>query len=606
MYMTMVPNKHILFFLILLFCSSLAMADESGQEQDDQPAHGIAYQTVISGEMDNGIRQTLTQISDTISLEERPPMTMAQLHRRARADVQEFSRAFRSFGYYSSEITYSIDKTSTPVLIEFKVDPGPPYLIREVNIINICPDMTPLPDLPSPEQLELEPGTRIRSAKVLDARQIIVRHLRDRGYPFPIVEIDQVIINHHERAADISYNIDPGPAAVFGRTRISGLSRVDDEYILHRLPWEEGDTFRSSLMDSFRRQLTAGGLFTIVEVTHDRELEDDARLPIQVTVTERRPRTFRAGLSYQSDIGPELRLGWVHRNFKGKGEVLEFDLVASDVLYSLEGGYTLPAWLRPDQKLIFKSGLVQENTDAYDSKSLFTTAMVERMFTDRLSVGIGLGYRATRIEQFDETEDLGLFFIPTDLTWDGRDDILDPGTGMRVNLKMIPFFDTLDPDNRFVKTYASVNTYLELLSDKRIVLANRVAVGAINAESKSKVPPDERYFAGGGGSVRGYSYQSAGQLEDGKPVGGLSLAEINSEIRFRATRRSGLVAFFDGGRAFDSSYPDFDERLFWGWGVGYRFYTDFGPIRADIAFPLSRRKGVDDRFQLYISLGQAF
>lgn len=604
--MKMVQIKYLLFTLLIIFCNAFALAGEIPMEKEEQPAQGIIYQTLISGEMEARISQTLTQISDTISLEDRPPMTMAQLHRRAQADIREFTRAFRSFGYYASEISYTIDQESTPVIIEFKVDPGPPYLIREVKITNVCPEMTPLPDLPSLEQLDLEPGSRIGSAKALDARQIIARHIRDRGFPFPLVEIDQVIINHQERSADIFYNIDPGPMAEFGRIQISGLSRVKDEYIFQRLPWQEGDSFKASLIDSFRRQLTAGGLFTIVEVTHDQDLEDDQKLPIQVTVTERKPRTVRAGLSYQSDTGPEFRLGWVHRNLKGQGETLEFDLVASDVLNSLEGGYTIPAWLRTDQKLVFRSGAVHENLDAYNSKSIYVTAMLDRTITERLSAGVGLGYRATRVEQFGATEDLGLFFIPNDLTWDGRDDVLDPGTGMRVNLKVIPFFDTLNPDNRFIKSYASVNTYLELLSDRRIVLANRTAVGAINAESKSKVPPDERYYAGGGGSIRGYSYQSAGQLENDKPVGGLSLFEINNELRFKVSRRSGLVAFFDGGRAFDSSYPDFDERLFWGWGLGYRFYTDFGPIRADIAFPLSRRKGVDDRFQIYIGLGQAF
>jgi translocation and assembly module TamA len=604
--MKMVPIKYLLFTLLILFCNAVTAAGEVPVDNQEQPPQGIVYQTLISGEMETRISQTLTQISDTISLEDRPPMTMAQLHRRALADIQEFTRAFRSFGFYASEINYTIDKEGTPVIIEFNVDPGPPYLIREVTINNICPEMTPLPDLPALEQLDLVPGSRIGSARVLDARQIMARHLRDRGFPFPLVEIDQVIINHQERSAEIFYNIDPGPLAEFGRIQISGLSRVNDEYIFQRLPWEEGDTFKASLMDSFRRQLAAGGLFTIIEVTHGQDLEHDQKLPIQVIVTERKPRTVRAGLSYQSDTGPEFRLGWVHRNLKGQGETLEFDLVASDVLNSLEGGYTIPAWLRLDQKLVFRSGAVHENTDAYDSKSVFVTAILDRTITDRLSAGIGLGYRLTRIKQFGETNELGLFFIPTDLTWDGRDDVLDPGTGMRVNLKLIPFFDTLDPDNIFIKSYASVNTYLELLADKRIVLANRVAVGAINAESKSKVPPDERYYAGGGGSIRGYSYQSAGQLENEKPVGGLSLFEINNELRFKVSRRSGLVAFFDGGRAFDSSYPDFDERLFWGWGLGYRFYTDFGPIRADIAFPLSRRKGVDDRFQIYISLGQAF
>jgi translocation and assembly module TamA len=600
-------TKQLLFFLLIILWSGFAPAQDIPEGSEEQPARGIVYTTVISGEMESRIRQSLYHISDTKSLEDRPPMTVNQLHRRARADVREFTDAFRSFGFYSPEIEYTLDEKSTPVMVEFQIDPGPAYLIREVSIINICPEMTPLPDLPGPEELNLEPGSRILSQKVLDARQVIAKHVRDRGYPFPFVSIEEVIIDHREHSASIDLGLDPGPAAEFGQTSVSGLDRVRDKYIFDRLPWEKGDPFKASLMDAFRRQLTAGGLFTIVEVTHPGELEDDdTQLPVNVRVLERKPRTVRAGLSYLSDIGPELKVGWVHRNLRGMGEVLEFDLVASEVLTSIKGGYTMPGWLRTDQNLSFRSGMVLENTDAYDSESLYARTSLERMLTSKLTAGVGAGYRIARVKQFGETDDLMLAFFPTSLTFDGRDDILDPGTGIRVNLQVTPFFDTLNPENRFIKTYSSVNTYLELMSEKRIVLANRVVVGTINAEKRSNVPPDERYYAGGGGSIRGFSYQKAGELEDDKPVGGLSLAEINSEIRLKMTRRSGLVAFLDGGRAFKSWYPDFDEEIFWGWGFGYRFYSDFGPIRADVAFPVNRRKGVDDSFQVYISLGQSF
>jgi len=600
------PTKILLFFLMtILVCTPCAFAGEVPENPEEEPFRGIRYETVITGEMETRIRQSLNHISDTISLEDRPPMTITQLHRRAWADVREFTEAFRSFGFYSPEIEYTIDEKSTPVMVEFQIDPGPAYLIREVSIVNICPEMTPLPELPSPEELNLEPGSRIHSERVQDALQLIARHVRNKGFPFPLVGIEKVIINHQDHSAYIEYGLDPGPEAIFGRTGVSGLNRVREEYIFERLTWEKGDPFRASLMDDLRRQLIAGGLFTIVEVTHAQELEDDAHLPIKINVTERSPRTARAGLAYQTDIGPELRLGWVHRNLRGKGQQLEFDLNYSDIMQSIEAGYTIPGWRRPDQNLIFRSGFVREDTDAFDSDSLFATAMLERMLTDNLSAAAGVGYRASRIKRLGQTDEQGLFFIPTDLTWDGRDDVLNPGTGMRLNLKVTPFFDTFDPENRFVKTYASASTYLELMSEKRIVLANRIAVGSINAESRSKLPPDELFYAGGGGSIRGYSFQTAGQLENSTPVGGLSLAEINNEIRFKVTERSGLVLFLDGGRAFNSWYPDFDEDLFWAWGLGYRFFTDFGPIRADIAFPIDRRD-VDDRFQVYISLGQAF
>ncbi|RQD66714.1 MAG: outer membrane protein assembly factor [Desulfonatronovibrio sp. MSAO_Bac4] len=598
-------NK-IFLALLLILTPTLTMAQEIIPIDQEPPPGAIRYEVTLSGEVESQILQSLTYISDTISLKNRPPMTMAQLKRRIREDISEFTKALRSFGYYASEVGYTIDTETEPVKIDFQIKPGPPYLITQVTITSICPDMDPDTPMPSPQTLGLEKGQRIRSSKVMDAMDIIIRDFRSKGYPFPIVEISEVIIDHREHSASIHYTLDPGPWAMLGEVSTEGLDRVKPQYIHERIPWETGDEFKTSKINQFRRQLTVGGLFSMVEINHPDELEDDNTLPVRVKVTERKPRTVRAGIGFETDIGPELRLGWTHRNLKGMGETLEFDLRLSDPLKHVEGRYTIPSFLRRDQKLTLKTGVTQEKQDAFDSESVYVSSMLERSLSDRLSVGAGVGYRIGRVKQFGESKDLGLVYFPTDLTWDGRDDILNPGTGISFNLKVIPFFDTLDSKSKFVKTYSSLNTYLELLSEKRIVLANRTALGTINAQSKSHVPPDERFYAGGGGSVRGYSYQTAGELEDGKPVGGLSLAEINNELRFRVSKHSGFVLFLDGGRAFDSSYPDFDQKLYWGWGLGYRFFTDFGPIRADIAFPVNPRDEHDSSFQVYISIGQAF
>ena len=106
--------------------------------------------------------------------------------------------------------------------------------------------------------------------------------------------------------------------------------------------------------------------------------------------------------------------------------------------------------------------------------------------------------------------------------------------------------------------------------------------------------------------MRGYAYQSIGPLKQGIPTGGRSLAGISTELRTRITDSMGLAIFLDGGSVFDKSVPDFGEKFLWGAGAGFRYFTAFGPLRMDVGLPLNRRKGVDDPFQIYISIGQAF
>jgi translocation and assembly module TamA len=129
----------------------------------------------------------------------------------------------------------------------------------------------------------------------------------------------------------------------------------------------------------------------------------------------------------------------------------------------------------------------------------------------------------------------------------------------------------------------------------------------MNGASLLDIPADERFYAGGGGSIRGYAYQSVGPLdEDDDPIGGRSVLELSAELRFKLTDRMGMVTFLDGGSAFASTFPDSSENLQWAAGLGFRYFTPIGPLRLDIGFPLDRRTEIDDTFQIYVSIGQAF
>ena len=120
------------------------------------------------------------------------------------------------------------------------------------------------------------------------------------------------------------------------------------------------------------------------------------------------------------------------------------------------------------------------------------------------------------------------------------------------------------------------------------------------------MPANLRFYAGGGGSVRGFAYQTAGELdEEHDPIGGRSLFEVSGEVRVRVTETIGVVAFVDAGTAFTSTVPDFDDELRIGVGPGIRYFSPIGPFRLDVGFPVNPRDS-DDAFQLYISLGQAF
>jgi translocation and assembly module TamA len=175
-----------------------------------------------------------------------------------------------------------------------------------------------------------------------------------------------------------------------------------------------------------------------------------------------------------------------------------------------------------------------------------------------------------------------------------------------LRLQLEPYVDISNTDLTFTKGGVIYSHYLPLLDKRRLVLAGRATAGSVFGEERNAIPADERLYAGGGGSIRGYFYQSVGPLFGTTPIGGRSLIELSLEFRLKLTDRFGLVGFLDGGTAFEGTHFNSGEDPLWGAGVGFRYYTPIGPLRIDIGFPLDRREGIDDAFQLYLSIGQSF
>ncbi|HTT06725.1 MAG TPA: BamA/TamA family outer membrane protein, partial [Steroidobacteraceae bacterium] len=106
----------------------------------------------------------------------------------------------------------------------------------------------------------------------------------------------------------------------------------------------------------------------------------------------------------------------------------------------------------------------------------------------------------------------------------------------------------------------------------------------------------------GSGTVRGYRYQSVGpEFADGNPEGGTNMEAVNLELRQRVGTNFGFATFVDSGGVSSPSGSVYRAGV----GAGVRYYTSIGPIRFDFALPTKRRPN-DDKFEIYIGLGQAF
>ena len=177
---------------------------------------------------------------------------------------------------------------------------------------------------------------------------------------------------------------------------------------------------------------------------------------------------------------------------------------------------------------------------------------------------------------------------------------------MRLGLTAAPYFGLNGNSPDFFQTKLSASGYQRIGNSDRFILAAFTNIGSISGTNLDSLPRDLRLYEGGGGSVRGYGFQRAGPLDaDGNPIGGISSLDLGLELRTKINDTIGFVTFFEGGTVYNTVLPDLGERIYWGTGVGLRYFSPLGPLRFDIATPIDRRPS-DGIIQIYISLGQAF
>ena len=600
---------------------------EPEAQADEAP--GIPIDFTIDLEDDSPIRDALEQSLVLVLRADEPPATPLGLVRRVEQDVALASQALRSLGYYAGQATATIDGQApgtqgliealrarppeTPVSVVLSVSPGAQYTFGDlvIDLTGDVPDT--LPDLQG-TVLGLEPGAPAAAADILAAEGRLVAALRDAGHPFAAVPDRRAVVDHARQIMDVTFAVSPGPPATLGVVTFVGNERMELEALQTRVPFEPGTPYQPDRLADLRQSLTDLGVFSTVRIEPATELNPDGTLDMTVTLEERPRRFIGFGASFATSEGVDANVYWGHRNLFGGAERLRIDAAVGRLLendfdeidYSLGSSFPKPDFLARDQTLFVELAVLEENPDAFSRLAFEGSTGLRRVFNDQISYDLGISFELSEIENFEGTQEVGLIGFPLSLTFDSTDDALDPTEGARLNFRFVPNLLAFGDSEPFVRTELRASAYHDILDDGRFVLAARGHVGSIFGASLSDIPDNSRFFSGGGGSVRGFPFQGIGpEGPDGDPLGGRSVIEAGLELRWRFLGDFGLVPFIEAGGVFDSSVPDFSEDIDVGAGIGLRYYSPIGPLRLDLATPLTPDDD-DDAIQFYISIGQAF
>jgi translocation and assembly module TamA len=568
-----------------------------------------APRATVQGEIDSALK---AEIAAAIGDTDRPIENRFEARRRARAAAEDAEAVLRSEGYYANQIEPSVGEGDAPAAI-VHVTPGKRFMIAGPAIAwtGAAPDDQTA--AAARNALGLRPGQPGRAADVVSAEGRVVAATQKRGYADAAAEPREVVVDHADYTVQPTYHIAVGKVVKLdglqlvtnGRTRLPWLQKL--------APWRSGQTYDPEMVAELERRLLDVGVYESVTVALapiDKTTPDGLR-PVVVSLAERKRHTIELGGSYGTEEGYGLDAKWTRYNVLGRADTLALSARLSNIDSRAGVTVTLPHWRKPDWTLTGNAQAYHTTTDAYDENGVGIGADVRRRYskTSYLTFGATVDLSQTKEPSVTDLTILGRDLIRfgtlADLTLDRSDDPLDPKRGWRFSVRAEPTVILGDENLPYVRLISQGSVYYPFGPQARTVLAGRVRVGGIVNGGIPQIPASQRFYAGGGGSVRGFSYQGVGpQLSDGTPQGGASLVELSAEVRQKLAGKWGVVAFVDAGAVGTDQFPGADNLAI-GAGFGVRYDLGFGPIRFDIATPVTKRDG-NAAFQIYVSIGQSF
>lgn len=574
---------------------------------------------------DGGLENRLRNASSLWTDREEPASGAAGLIAKARGDYRRILDALYAAARYGGTISITIDgrevdtlsagaEIATPAAVRIAIDPGPLFHFSQARIVNAAPPTADEDDqVARPSAEGFRTGEPARSGVILEAGRLAEIAWQQQGYAKAEVIERRVIAAHRNDTIDATLVVEPGRHAVFGPLTVSGTERMDAAFVARQTGIRPGNEYDPDDLERASERLSRLGVFRSSRILEAETIGPDGALPIDIVVQERLLRRFGIGGSYSTVDGLGLEAFWLHRNLFGRAEQLRVEgkvagigesIDPRDFTYRAGATFTKPGIYTPETDFVASLFGDREVLDVYTRTGVSAEAGFTHRFSDEITGRLFVNAAYGEFEDDFGTRDFVTAGLLGGIAYDTRDNPVDATEGIFAELTVEPFYE-FNYGNAAARIVAEGRAYYSIDTESRFVIAGRVKLGSIVEPPIEETPPDRLFFAGGGGSVRGYAYRNIGVEMPGGTTGGRSLIETSAELRARITNSIGLVGFVDAGYVGESAVPDFSEDLRFSVGGGLRYLTGLGPIRLDLAVPLDPRPD-DPDVAFYVGIGQAF
>lgn len=582
-----------------LLSVALLAAAQVGQAQSAVPAISI---TGADPSLEGNIRAHLSVESERCNSPQR------RLDRLLPQVTRDVERAAQALGHYSLQQSGVFIAGEPCWSLRIEVIPGVPVQFGTINI-NVAPDETRILGQADPF------AELLRNSPITSGGQLIHSHYEnlkaslsalavENGYFAARFNRSELAVDLQRNLADVNIDFDPGERYRFGAIRINPLEELSDSFISRFLPFDEGSPYSTEMLIALRQSLNDSQYFSQVAVTPQLSAAQTSsaatarEVPVDIELTARPRRSWTVGMGMTTDIGPRLTLAYEDRYINRRGHRLSGDAGISPLRQEPNLSYVIPLSDPATESLSISTGYVGEQTDTFATDT-YKVGVSYRSTVDAWILGndwlqnIFINYQREDSELNDVREQSNLTISGINWAKTQADDPIFPTRGWRLFTQVSGASNAFLSDMSFLQLYASGKVVRAIGPGRALI---RMEAATTIVDGVEELPVSIRFFTGGDQSVRGYQYRSLGALNElGEVIGGKHLLTGSAEYDFDVRPGWKGALFVDAGNSF-ADFADFD--LYRSVGLGIRWMSPIGPIRADVA------RGLDDgSFRLHITMG---
>jgi len=527
-----------------------------------------------------------------------PQMNPEQLRRLIKDAEREARETAATEGYFSAEVETSVDESAAEWKVRLKLTPGQRTRVSEVDIRFTGP-ATQDPEAQRRfkavrDGWRLRRGQPFRQVDWDAAKRLAARELSSWRYAAARVASSRAVIDPVTHEARLEVELASGPAFRFGPVRVTGLKRYPDRVAESLSPIPPGATYERDLVIAYQRRLLESGYFASVQAEIDAHplLADAA--PLRVAVIEAASQDIETGVSYTTDAGPRLELRYSNQDIFDSAWRFKSGLRLDQNTQQAQVDFDSPPRSGALWNSIFARARQQDIQNETTRELAIGTALNKYVRLAPIALIVSAHFEEQNVGG-DVTDNRYAIYFGYRHSLRHTDDLVLPRNGYLASAELGGSPDDLST-RRFLRATAS-GSFLFALGRRDDVLL-RAEAGGVASNSREGIPSTFLFRTGGDQTVRGYDFESLGVRQGNAIVGGRRLLVGSAEYTHWIGESWGLAVFADAGNAWDEG-ASFSPAL--GYGLGARFRTPIGPIRADLAYGEENHS-----FRLHFSVGYTF